>query len=135
MLTCSFCRSQSQLVCSFHRSQFDCSCSIILQLLFVYHSNNLHTTIPMANLTSSTASSSALTLSSNFEVFINHRGPDVKYTFASHLYRRLLERGLTVFLDKSEMEEGHNILSQMEEAIRGASVHVAILSPRYAEST
>ena len=42
---------------------------------------------------------------------------------------------MRVFLDKSEMEEGHNIPSQIEEAIRGASVHVAILSPRYAEST
>jgi len=69
-----------------------------------------------------------------YHVFINHRGPDVKHTFASHLYRRLLLRGLRVFLDKPELQEGLNFTSQIEAAIRTASVHVAIFSPRYAES-
>lgn len=32
------------------------------------------------------------------------------------------------------MEEGHNISCQIENAISGASVHVAILSPTYAQS-
>lgn len=32
------------------------------------------------------------------------------------------------------MEEGHNISSQIEQAISGASVHIAIFSERYAES-
>eukprot|EP00253_Pinus_taeda_P026710 PITA_26710 len=70
----------------------------------------------------------------NYQVFINHRGPDVKKTFASILYRSLVKNGLKVFLDQSEMKEGEKITSQIEGAIRSASIHVAIFSPRYAES-
>lgn len=67
-------------------------------------------------------------------MFINHRGPDVKDTFASHLYRRLITYGLRVFLDREVLEEGFEITSQIENAIQAASVHVAIFSPTYAES-
>eukprot|EP00253_Pinus_taeda_P016207 PITA_16207 len=69
-----------------------------------------------------------------YDAFINHRGRDVKETFASDLYRRLTGQGLQVFLDKEELEEGHHISSQIESAIRVASVQIAILSPNYAES-
>jgi len=72
--------------------------------------------------------------SQDHDVFINHRGPDAKDPFATSLYRRLTAKGLQVFLDKPEMQVGHNILSQIAAAIRVASVHIAIFSPRYAES-
>ena len=68
-------------------------------------------------------------------MFINHRGPDVKKNFASHLYRSLTEHGLRVFLDSQELQEGDNFSLQIEGAIRTASVHVVIFSPGYAEST
>lgn len=80
------------------------------------------------------STSNSVVESPDYDVFINHRGPDVKNTFASHLYRRLLQRGLRVFLDKQELQEGLNFTSQIQSAIRSASVHVAIFSPRYAES-
>eukprot|EP00253_Pinus_taeda_P008854 PITA_08854 len=70
-----------------------------------------------------------------WDIFINHRGPDVKKTFASYLYRRLIDRSLRVFLDKEELEAGQNIPSQIQQAILGASLHIAIFSPTYAEST
>lgn len=38
-------------------------------------------------------------------------------------------------MDKSELQEGENITPQIESAIRTARVHIAIFSPRYAEST
>jgi len=93
----------------------------------------------MANLHAAASScpetsTSASVLSSGYDVFINHRGPDTKNTFASHLYRGLLRCGLRVFLDKQEMEKGDEIQSQIVQAIRDASVHIAIFSPRYAES-
>lgn len=69
-----------------------------------------------------------------YDVFINHRGPDVKNTFASHLYGRLLQRGLRAFLDKRELQEGQNLTLQIQRAIRTATVHVAIFSPTYAQS-
>jgi len=104
-----------------------------------------HSEIEMENqrsprATSNSASSSSTAADSNnsssnipYDVFINHRG-EVKKTFASHLYHRLLSRGLRPFLDQQELQEGLDFPSQLERAIRSASVHVAILSPKYAES-
>jgi len=90
----------------------------------------------MANHQTFASSSASATPNSsyNYEVFINHRGPDVKKTFASHLYHRLLSCGFKVFLDKDEMQQGENSTSQIEGAIATASVHVAIFSATYAES-
>lgn len=68
------------------------------------------------------------------DVFINHRGLDVKKTFASHLYYRLHSCKLRVFLDQQELQGVNSFPSEIEDAIRTASVHVAIFSPRYAES-
>jgi hypothetical protein len=67
-------------------------------------------------------------------IFINHRGPDCKKTFATDLYNRLCKHGLRVFLDVEELQEGDRLTSQIEGAIGTASVHIAIFSRRYAES-
>ncbi|GLJ33349.1 hypothetical protein SUGI_0670890 [Cryptomeria japonica] len=69
-----------------------------------------------------------------FDVFINHRGPDVKLTLATQLYNSLKERNIQVFLDKEEKEVGNLFGSTIETAILSAKVHIAIFSPRYAES-
>ena len=82
----------------------------------------------------SVASGSSSQVYSHFDVFINHRGPDVKKGLASHLHRNLRVHGLRVFLDDREMEQGHHITPQLHWAIRTASVHVAIFSPSYAQS-
>eukprot|EP00253_Pinus_taeda_P002613 PITA_02613 len=92
----------------------------------------------MANLTisaqGSAASSSASTSYTPWDLFINHRGPDGKMA-ARYLYRRLTSNGLRrVFFDKEEMQKAQNISRQIIEAIGGASLHIAIFSPRYAES-
>lgn len=71
----------------------------------------------------------------DYGVFINHRGPDVKKTLASYLYHGLVARGLRVFLDTEEMQEGDSLTSQIKGAIRTAFIHIAIFSPRYAESS
>ena len=89
----------------------------------------------MENQTSAAStSSSASTSYRNFDVFINHRGLDVKDTLAAHLYRQLLDHGLQVFLDKPELLAGEEITCQIEAAIQVSPVHVAIFSPTYAES-
>jgi len=69
------------------------------------------------------------------DVFLNHRGPDTKDTIASSLYWWLSSRGLQVFLDREKMQGGLIVTNQIKEAIASATVHVAIFSPRYAEST
>lgn len=90
----------------------------------------------MAQYSTASASTSASTAAkSDYDVFINHRGLDVKKTFASHLYRRLQSYGLRVFLDQPELQRGDYFAPQIEGAIGSASVHVAIFSSGYAEST
>ncbi|GLJ33262.1 hypothetical protein SUGI_0669290 [Cryptomeria japonica] len=69
-----------------------------------------------------------------YDVFINHRGPDVKHTLAATLYKTLTGMGLRVFLDKEELELGDFLPAEIEEAMRSASLHIAILSQNYAQS-
>lgn len=70
----------------------------------------------------------------SYDVFINHRGPDVNNTFATDLYRSLNSRGLRVFLDKQELEVGQNITPQILHAIETSFIHIAIFSATYAKS-
>eukprot|EP00253_Pinus_taeda_P033013 PITA_33013 len=81
------------------------------------------------------SSSSSTNTGQVYEFFLNHRGPDTKKGLASHIYRRLIVSELNVFLDQPELRKGENILHQIKEAIGTASVHVAIFSPTYAQST
>ncbi|GLJ37252.1 hypothetical protein SUGI_0755570 [Cryptomeria japonica] len=69
-----------------------------------------------------------------FDVFINHRGPDVKESLASQLYNSLEEKGCRAFLDSQELEKGDFFPSAIKDAINSAAVHIAIFSKRYAES-
>lgn len=94
------------------------------------------TTDASAASSSSTTANPTTSVSCNYryDVFISHRGPDTKKTFASYLYRRLLSHGFSAFLDQQELQEGLDFPCQIARAIETASVHVAILSPRYPES-
>ncbi|XP_057846239.2 disease resistance protein RUN1 isoform X2 [Cryptomeria japonica] len=69
-----------------------------------------------------------------YHVFINHRGPDVKKTLASHIYYALETHGLRVFLDKQELQVGDFLTPAIQSAIRSASVQIAIFSKTYAQS-
>ncbi|KAH9288845.1 hypothetical protein KI387_032962, partial [Taxus chinensis] len=69
-----------------------------------------------------------------FDVFINHRGPDVKDTLATQLYNSLQQFGIRAFLDSKEKELGDSIFSTIETAIGSAAVHIAIFSKNYAQS-
>ncbi|CAK9880608.1 unnamed protein product, partial [Sphagnum jensenii] len=69
-----------------------------------------------------------------FDVFLNHRGPDVKRSFAAHLHQALQEARCRPFLDKPSLEKGQKGQEKIYEALRCASVHVAIFSEHYADS-
>ncbi|XP_059064192.1 disease resistance protein Roq1-like [Cryptomeria japonica] len=69
-----------------------------------------------------------------YDVFINHRGPDVKNTLALQLYNFLQNLEIQAFLDSEEKELGVSFPSTIETAIRSAAVHIAIFSKGYAES-
>lgn len=70
----------------------------------------------------------------HYDVFLSHRGTDVKNTLASHLYYRLRDHQLQVFFDKEEMQKGSHINSVIENAINVASIHIVIFSAGYAQS-
>lgn len=117
--------------------------SIYLHLVFfsiIVYPNmaQLNHDLTSSNSADHTSSSTSAAHHNNnyyFDVFISHRGPDVKKTLASHLYHRLLVHGLRVFLDYQELQEGDKLTSQIEGAIRSASVNIAIFSANYAESS
>ncbi|GLJ15338.1 hypothetical protein SUGI_0251540 [Cryptomeria japonica] len=70
----------------------------------------------------------------SYNVFINHRGPDVKHTLASVLYGILTAMALSVFLDSEELEYGDFLPRTIEAAMASALLHIAIFSKGYAES-
>ncbi|GLJ36893.1 hypothetical protein SUGI_0745800 [Cryptomeria japonica] len=52
-----------------------------------------------------------------FDVFINHRCPDVKLTLATQLYNSLKDLHIKAFLDLEEMELGESFPSTIETVI------------------
>ncbi|GLJ08063.1 hypothetical protein SUGI_0080700 [Cryptomeria japonica] len=85
-------------------------------------------------MSSSNSSSRYLVPSTEYEVFINHRGADTKQSLASFIYYNLQNRGFKMFLDKLSLRPGQYTPQAITCAIRSASVHVVILSPKYAQS-
>ncbi|GLJ45673.1 hypothetical protein SUGI_0961330 [Cryptomeria japonica] len=69
-----------------------------------------------------------------FDVFINHRGPDVKQTLALKLHKSLTDLGLKAFLDSEETQLGEIFPCTIHDAICSSSVHIAIFSKSYADS-
>ncbi|XP_059064075.1 disease resistance protein Roq1-like [Cryptomeria japonica] len=69
-----------------------------------------------------------------WQIFINHRGSDVKYTLASKIHQTLDGKGFRAFLDVEELKAGDVIPAEIEAAMKSASLHIAIFSPNYAQS-
>uniref|UniRef100_A0A0C9QR81 ADP-ribosyl cyclase/cyclic ADP-ribose hydrolase n=1 Tax=Wollemia nobilis TaxID=56998 RepID=A0A0C9QR81_9CONI len=69
-----------------------------------------------------------------FDVFINHRGIDVKTSLASTIYNTLDLLRVRAFLDRDELEAGEESWDAIKKAISDALVHIAIFSPNYAQS-
>ncbi|CAK9224463.1 unnamed protein product [Sphagnum troendelagicum] len=69
-----------------------------------------------------------------YDVFLNHRGPDVKDTFVAHLNDALCAAGFHPFLDAKSLIKGKHPYNSINKALSGVGVHVAIFSKGYAES-
>lgn len=91
------------------------------------------TSIPVAS-SSSSSTSLGNTNSHVYDIFLIHRGPNENKDLASHIYRSLIVHRLRVFLDQLELRKGEDS-PQIKKVIRTASVHVAIFSQIYAQST
>ena len=69
-----------------------------------------------------------------YKVFINHRGIDTKRNIAGLLYDKLTRMSIRTFLDRMSMKPGDRLSDNIDKAIFGCKVGVAIFSPRYCES-
>ncbi|KAK4755734.1 hypothetical protein SAY87_009491 [Trapa incisa] len=69
------------------------------------------------------------------DVFINHRGIDTKKTFSGLLFQYLSHLDIKCFLDRKSMKPGDHLFDNINRAIHGCKVGVAVLSPRYCLST
>ncbi|KAG0575964.1 hypothetical protein KC19_5G044200 [Ceratodon purpureus] len=70
----------------------------------------------------------------DYDVFLNHRGPDVKGGFVAHLHDALHSAGLNPFLDKTSLVKGNPAFKSIDAALEVAKVHIAVVSRGYAES-
>ncbi|GLJ27434.1 hypothetical protein SUGI_0538600 [Cryptomeria japonica] len=69
-----------------------------------------------------------------YDVFLSFRGPDVRKTFADHLYQSLSIAGLNVFIDSEKLEKGEVIGMSLQQAIQNSTIYIPIFSPDYATS-
>ncbi|XP_057860110.2 uncharacterized protein LOC131068847 [Cryptomeria japonica] len=88
----------------------------------------------MMGINQSSVHYSWLSTTTGYDVFLNHRGPDVKESIGSLIFHNLQNKGLKVFFDKNSIQAGENVPKSIEEAIQSASVHVVIFSPNYVQS-
>ncbi|KAI5073173.1 hypothetical protein GOP47_0011186 [Adiantum capillus-veneris] len=70
----------------------------------------------------------------NYDVFLNHRGPDVKKGLASHIYAALKQVNFIAFVDNMEIQPGEEAWDAIKSAIKRSKVHIAVFSPGYVES-
>lgn len=70
----------------------------------------------------------------NFDVFLNHQGLNLKKIFISHLGKELCWVHQNPFLDAKSLVKGQHAFNSINEALLGVFVHIAIFSPRYVES-
>ncbi|CAN0916636.1 Disease resistance protein L6 [Linum grandiflorum] len=69
-----------------------------------------------------------------YEVFLSFRGPDVRNTFADHLYTCLSRSKIRTFRDEEELQKGETIGPSLVKAITESKIHIPILTLDYASS-
>lgn len=64
----------------------------------------------------------------DYDVFVNHPGPNVKATFVTHLEGALRRAGLRPFLDARSLMKRNPVLKSIDQALDTTRVHVAVVS-------
>ncbi|XP_039165463.1 toll/interleukin-1 receptor-like protein [Eucalyptus grandis] len=70
-----------------------------------------------------------------YEVFLNFRGPDMRNTFTNCLYHTLLNKSISVFIDNEEIDVGEEIGPEIFQAIDDSKICIPIFSRDYASSS
>ncbi|XP_039157381.1 toll/interleukin-1 receptor-like protein [Eucalyptus grandis] len=69
------------------------------------------------------------------EVFLSFRGPDTRTNFTDFLYYTLLDKSISVFIDKQGIDVGEEIGPEIFQAIDDSKICIPILSRGYASSS
>ena len=69
-----------------------------------------------------------------YDVFLSHRGPDVKLHFCEFLENELKRAGVRTFVDKSDLVIGDAAWDTMQHALATAKLVVPIISSGFVES-
>lgn len=72
---------------------------------------------------------------SRYDIFINFRGLDTRYSFTGFLYQALSRERFKTFLDEEELEDGDKIPSSLKKAIKSSRLSIVVLSENYADSS
>ncbi|CAN1171615.1 Disease resistance protein L6 [Linum perenne] len=78
-------------------------------------------------------SESGSSLSSEYEVFLSFRSPDIRQTFADCLYSCLVRSKIRTFRDEEELQRGESIGQSLVKAITESKVYIPIFT-HYASS-
>ncbi|KAL3745538.1 hypothetical protein ACJRO7_014623 [Eucalyptus globulus] len=70
-----------------------------------------------------------------YDVFLSFRGPDTRVNFTDVLYYALLDRGISVFIDKQGIDIGEEIGPEIFQAIDDSKICIPIFSGGYASSS
>ncbi|KAG5009707.1 hypothetical protein JHK87_018222 [Glycine soja] len=80
------------------------------------------------------ASSSSLSVTKKYDVFITFRGDDTRSDFASHLHAALRRNNVDTYIDY-RIEKGAKIWLEIERAIKDSTLFLVIFSENYASSS
>ncbi|XP_039164142.1 disease resistance protein RPV1-like [Eucalyptus grandis] len=70
-----------------------------------------------------------------YHVFLSFRGPDTRANFTDSLYHTLLDKGISVFIDKQGIDVGDEISPEIYQAIDDSKICIPIFSKDYASSS
>ena len=71
-----------------------------------------------------------------YDVFLNHRGPDTKEQFLVPLIKKLQDAGIQrAFMDRRDVQHGEDVFKAIEDALASSRIHIAFFSRNYAHST
>ncbi|XP_019159972.1 PREDICTED: TMV resistance protein N-like [Ipomoea nil] len=81
----------------------------------------------------SSSSSSSLTTTGVYDVFLSFRG-ETRKSFTDHLYEDLCQAGINTFRDDEEIRKGENISDEILKAIEASKISIIVFSKTYAQS-
>ncbi|GKE44630.1 TMV resistance protein N-like protein, partial [Tanacetum coccineum] len=75
-----------------------------------------------------------LNRTNKYDVFLSFRSEDTRHSFTDHLYKALVQAGISAFRDNDEIDRGQDLKPEIEKAITESRAYIIVLSENYAKS-